>query len=80
MLVFPEFTKSDFDVFISRGIEITQGQKFRLHITRETDYGDRYKLFVFESETAGSSSAKVGTPKKTPINITANVSRFMVAS
>ncbi|MDC0039239.1 TRAP transporter permease [Gammaproteobacteria bacterium] len=56
--VFPEFTKSDFDVFVSRGVEVTQGQKFRLHITRETDYGDRYKLFVFESETAGSSSAK----------------------
>ena len=44
-LVYPEYShvRQDFDAEIF----IEEGRKVRLHITRHTDYGERYKLFVF---------------------------------
>lgn len=34
----------------------TQGRVVRLHVTRPTEYGDRYKLFAFSPPEAGASA------------------------
>ena len=45
--IYPEFSPIHIDRFSSGELQIENGRKIRLHVTRETDYGDRYKLFVF---------------------------------
>ncbi|GIS90991.1 MAG: hypothetical protein CM1200mP20_10320 [Pseudomonadota bacterium] len=45
--IYPEFSPIHIDRFSSGELKIEKGRKIRLHVTRETDYGDRYKLFVF---------------------------------
>ena len=35
---------------MSQPIEIRKGENIRLHITRNTEYGDRYKLYTFKFE------------------------------
>ena len=45
--IYPEFSPIHIDRFSSGEQKIENGRKIRLHVTRETDYGDRYKLFVF---------------------------------
>ncbi|MEE2803737.1 MAG: TRAP transporter permease [Pseudomonadota bacterium] len=54
-LVFPEFEQARLDHFVAGKLETVPGQKMRLHVTRETDYGDRYKLFVFETAPVRST-------------------------
>ena len=35
--------------FLSGQVSAEEGLKLRLHVVRETDYGDRFKLFTFTS-------------------------------
>ena len=49
--VSPEFVTSDMNTFIASEVVLQDSQKVRLHVTRHTEYGERYKLFVFSPET-----------------------------
>jgi TRAP transporter 4TM/12TM fusion protein len=49
--VSPEFVTSDMNTFIASEVALQDSQKVRLHVTRHTEYGERYKLFVFSPET-----------------------------
>ena len=43
---YPEYKTLKNEIFTS--INFDEQRKLRLHVTRSTDYGDRYKLFTFE--------------------------------
>ena len=44
----PPFEPVAFQSFVSSTFTPEPGRQVRLHVTRETDYGERYKLFVLE--------------------------------
>ena len=46
--VFPEYTYIEQD--LSKSIQYEEERKLRLQVTRYTDYGERYKMFVFPIE------------------------------
>ena len=46
--VFPEYTVIEQD--LSKSIQYGEERKLRLQVTRYTDYGERYKMFVFPIE------------------------------
>ena len=46
--VFPEYTVIEQD--LSKSIQYEEERKLRLKVTRYTDYGERYKMFVFPIE------------------------------
>ncbi len=48
--VLPEFSEASFEQFIDGQVHLQEGQKVRLHVTRHTEYGDRYKLYVFDPQ------------------------------
>ena len=65
----PPFEVVAFESFVSGTFTPEPGRQVRLHVTRATDYGERYKLFVLEtpkedaatpSETFGVHLAKEG--------------------
>ena len=45
----PPFEPVEFEAFASGEFAPESGRDVRLHVTRETDYGERYKLFRFET-------------------------------
>ena len=45
----PPFQPVAFQAFVSGEFTPDPGRQVRLHVTRETDYGERYKLFVLET-------------------------------
>ena len=47
--IYPAYVSAPFERFVTGEIQVESEQKLRLHVTRETNYGDRYKLFVFEN-------------------------------
>ena len=47
--VAPPFEPVEFEAFASGEFAPESGRDVRLHVTRETDYGERYKLFRFET-------------------------------
>ena len=47
--VYPEFAPAVLYEFARGTLQTDLNQKVRLHVTRETDYGDRYKLFAFDN-------------------------------
>ena len=54
----PPFEPVEFDSFVSGEFTPEPGRNVRLHVTRETDYGERYKLFRLETpESSGASPA-----------------------
>ena len=55
--IWPEFENVKFDTFTQGQLVLEQGQQVRLHVTRHTDYGDRFKLFVFPAKLGGPFSA-----------------------
>ena len=55
--IWPEFEEIKFDTFTQGQLVLSQGQEVRLHVTRHTNYGDRFKLFVFPAKVGGSFSA-----------------------
>ena len=54
----PAFEPIPVAAFVSGGFEVQPDQKVRLHVTRQTDYGERFRLYVLRapettSETKG---------------------------
>ena len=45
--VYPDFAPVDVDKFVANQLKVDKSLKVRLHATRETEYGDRFRLFVF---------------------------------
>ncbi len=56
----PPFEPVAFQSFVSSTFTPEPGRQVRLHVTRETDYGERYKLFVLETPMEQAT-----TPAKT---------------
>jgi hypothetical protein len=56
--IWPEYEAVEFDTFTQGQLVLTQGQQVRLHVTRHTNYGDRFKLFVFPVNVVGPFSAE----------------------
>ena len=56
--IWPEYAAVKFDTFTRGQLMLDQGQKVRLHVTRHTNYGDRFKLFAFPANSAGAFSAE----------------------
>ena len=58
----PPFETVAFDAFVSGEFTPEPGRQVRLHVTRATDYGDRFKLFVLETpdEQAATPSETFG--------------------
>ncbi len=54
---FPSFAPIALDKFVSGEYTVEPGRKVRFHVVRETDYGDRYKLFVIETPKPGEAAA-----------------------
>ena len=54
--IHPEFAAVDLAAFTAGEAAIEPGREFRIHLTRETDYGDRFKLYRL------TASAAPGTP------------------
>ena len=46
---YPPFEPVEFESFVSGEFEPAPGRLVRLHVTRETDYGERYKLFALKT-------------------------------
>lgn len=47
--IYPPFAPVELDRFVSGELAVEPGRQVRLHVTRETRYGDRYKLFLLEA-------------------------------
>ena len=50
--VSPAFVPAPMERFLSGDLGVEAGRKVRLHAVRETDYGERFKLFVMEMPDA----------------------------
>ena len=51
--VSPSFRAIDAEQLVAGEAALEPGRKIRLHVVRETDYGDRFKLFVLETPQPG---------------------------
>ena len=60
--VAPPYEPVDFESFVSGEFTPQPERHVRLHVTRETDYGDRYKLFALKTpeDPAGSPAETFG--------------------
>ena len=58
--VYPEFAPASLNDFSEGNLDLKHNQKLRIHITRETNYGDRYKLYVFEGSKLYKGSKTLG--------------------
>jgi TRAP transporter 4TM/12TM fusion protein len=58
--VFPEYVAVDFDKFVANQVQAPKDRKVRLHSVRETDYGDRFKLYVFRAPGGNSGQKAFG--------------------
>ena len=55
--VYPAFASADIKRAVKGELSIDNGITFRIHVVRETDYGDRFKLFLLKSSgTPGLNS------------------------
>ena len=52
----PPFEPVAFQSFVSSTFTPEPGRQVRLHVTRETDYGERYKLFVLKTPVEQSAT------------------------
>ena len=64
--IFPKFTPIEISQITSSNFIISKNKNIRLHMVRQTDYGDRFKLLVLKGE--GKSGLKslgieLGTPE-----------------
>ena len=55
--IYPEY--QNFENNFNETIEFKEKRKLRLHVTRYTDYGERYKMFAFPIEPSVSSLAEI---------------------
>jgi MYXO-CTERM domain-containing protein len=54
-LIVPAYAPLDAARFARGDVDVGGGRKVRLHAVRETDYGDRFKLFVLPAPPDGAS-------------------------
>ena len=52
--VYPEFSPINVEKFLAGEMSVEPDRAVRIHVTRETRYGDRYKLFRFEPPESGT--------------------------
>ena len=52
----PPFEPVGFEAFVAGDFRAEPGRHVRFHVTRETDYGERYKLFSFETPESPAAS------------------------
>ena len=55
--IYPEY--QNFEKNFYEAVEFKEKRKLRLHVTRYTDYGERYKMFAFPIEPSSTSLAKI---------------------
>lgn len=53
--IYPAYLEAEFSAFVAGEVVTDPGQSLRLHVTRETDYGDRYRLYLFEEGLSSGS-------------------------
>ena len=58
--VLPEFSPASMPSFIAGNVALVEDQKVRLHVTRHTNYGDRFKLYVFTPEGKATGAEQLG--------------------
>ncbi len=58
--VSPAFSPVSMDDFVAEKVEVEKGLKVRVHVTRQTDYGDRFKLFVVEAPGGAAGQKALG--------------------
>jgi TRAP transporter 4TM/12TM fusion protein len=58
--VFPEYVPVDFDKFVANQVQAPQDRKIRLHSVRETEYGDRFKLYVLRAPGGNAGQKAFG--------------------
>ena len=58
----PPFEPVGFEAFVAGEFKLKPGRHVRFHVTRETDYGERYKLFRFK---VPEDAAAVASPSET---------------
>jgi TRAP transporter 4TM/12TM fusion protein len=58
--VYPEYTEMDFGKFVANQTMAPKNRKVRIHSVRETDYGERFKLYVFRSPGGKAGQAAFG--------------------
>ncbi|MBL8659266.1 MAG: TRAP transporter permease [Rhodospirillales bacterium] len=54
--IFPPFAPVELDRFVSGELAVEPGREVRLHVTRETRYGDRYKLFLLKAPESSAAT------------------------
>jgi TRAP transporter 4TM/12TM fusion protein len=55
--LYPEFAPVDLVAFADGKTKIEPGREFRVHVTRQTDYGDRFKLYRLKAPEKPGASA-----------------------
>ena len=55
--IYPEY--QNFEKNFNEVVEFKEKRKLRLHVTRYTDYGERYKMFAFPIEPSSTSLTEV---------------------
>jgi hypothetical protein len=55
--VYPDFAPAKLGTFVDDQLQVDKGVKVRVHTTRETEYGDRFRLFVLPAP-GGSAGQK----------------------
>ena len=58
--VYPEYKPVGFDKFLTSQVTVEKGRKIRIPSVRETDYGDRFKLFVMTAPGGPASQKALG--------------------
>ncbi|MFQ5898716.1 MAG: TRAP transporter permease [Candidatus Methylomirabilia bacterium] len=54
--LYPPYAPVALDRFVASEVMVEAGRKVRLHVVRETDYGDRFKLFVLVTPEPGGAA------------------------
>ena len=58
--IYPEYVALDFDKFVANQVQVPENRKIRLHSIRETDYGDRFKLYVLRAPGGNAGQKAFG--------------------
>ena len=58
--IYPEYIALDFDKFVANQVQAPEDRKIRLHSIRETDYGDRFKLYVLRAPGGNAGQKAFG--------------------
>jgi len=67
--IHPSFAPIPLDEFVAGDINPEPGRKVRFHVIRETNYGDRFKLFVIETPKADGAATPSFGPDLGPYGI-----------